>query len=56
MKKIIFLLAMTTFLFSDFAMQAQSKKEITMIVYKTFLLNICHPPLLILDSKQSSII
>lgn len=28
MKKIIFLLAMTTFLFSDFAMQAQSKKEL----------------------------
>ena len=28
MKKIIFLLAMTTFLFSDFAMQAQTKKEL----------------------------
>ena len=28
MKKVIFLLAMTTFLFSDFAMQAQTKKEI----------------------------
>ena len=28
MKKIIFLLAMTTFLFSDFAMQAQTRKEI----------------------------
>lgn len=27
MKKIIFLLAMTTFLFSDFAMQAQTKKN-----------------------------
>ena len=27
MKKVIFLLAMTTFLFSDFAMQAQTKKE-----------------------------
>lgn len=29
MKKIIFLLAMTTFLFSDFAMQAQTKKRTT---------------------------